>query len=66
MYVQPVHLEAVVTLKHLLETQYSTLNRDTYFNTIRKSTAVVMMTKLEKSTAMAFTDGRESERLNHS
>lgn len=28
----------------------------TYFKTIRKSTAVVMMTKLEKSTAMALTD----------
>lgn len=35
----------------------------TYFKTIRKSIAVVMMTKLENSTAMALKDGKNKTGL---
>lgn len=49
-------------LTDLLRTEYPILHGATYFKTTRKSTAVVMMTKLEKSTAMALTDGNRRER----
>lgn len=42
----------------MLRTECYILSGATYFKTIRKSTAVVMMTKLENSTAMALTEGK--------
>lgn len=48
-------------LTDLLKTEYYILYGATYFKTIRKSTAVVMMTKLENSTAMALIEGKEKK-----
>lgn len=48
-------------LTDLLRTDYNILYGATYFKTIRKSTAVVMMTKLENNTAMAFIEGKKNK-----
>lgn len=49
----------------LLMTEYYILYGATYFKTTRKSTAVVMMTKLENSTAMALTEGEKQKWLRN-